>query len=259
MKRVDLKKLVSIMERLRGPGGCPWDREQTTESLLPFVIEEAYEVAGAIDSRAPESIKEELGDLLFQIIFLCQLAKERGEFDISDVIESSCTKMVRRHPHVFGEKKVETSQEVLNHWAAIKEEEKKKGGYLSELPEAFPALIRAHKLTEKAAKVGFDWDNVDQVLEKLTEELNEFLKALSARDEKATEEELGDLLFALVNVSRFVEVNPEEALRKTIGRFINRFHYIEKRLEEQGKKLAGTPLEEMERLWNEAKGAAHGD
>jgi tetrapyrrole methylase family protein/MazG family protein len=259
MKKADLKELVSIMERLRGPEGCPWDKEQTTESLVPFVIEEAYEVAGAIDAQTPESIKEELGDLLFQIIFLCQLAKERGEFDISDVIENSCKKMVRRHPHVFGEKKADTSKEVLSQWAALKKEEKKKKGYLSELPEAFPSLIRAHRVTEEAAKVGFDWENVDQVLEKLTEELNEFRKALSARDAKATEEELGDLLFALVNVSRFVEVNPEEALRKTIGKFINRFHYIEKRLEEQGKELAGTPLEEMERLWNEAKGVAHGN
>jgi tetrapyrrole methylase family protein/MazG family protein len=254
MKRGNLKELVSIMERLRGPKGCPWDREQTTESLIPFVIEEAYEVAAAIDSRDPKSIKEELGDLLFQIIFLCQLAKERREFDISDVIESSCTKMVRRHPHVFGEKKAETSKEVLSQWAAIKEEEKKKEeGYLSELPEAFPALMRAHRVTEKAAKIGFDWENVDQVLEKLNEELNEFRQALSARDAKSIEEELGDLIFALVNISRFVEVNPEEALRKTIGRFINRFHYIEKRLEEEGKELSGTPLEEMERLWNEAK------
>jgi tetrapyrrole methylase family protein/MazG family protein len=162
--------------------------------------------------------------------------------------------MVRRHPHVFGEKKAETSKEVLSQWAAIKEEEKKKEeGYLSELPEAFPALMRAHRVTEKAAKIGFDWENVDQVLEKLNEELNEFRQALSARDAKSIEEELGDLIFALVNISRFVEVNPEEALRKTIGRFINRFHYIEKRLEEEGKKLSGTPLEEMERLWNEAK------
>jgi tetrapyrrole methylase family protein/MazG family protein len=253
MKKTDLTELVSIMERLRSPGGCPWDREQTTESLVPFIIEEAYEVAGAIDSRDPESIKEELGDLLFQIIFLCQLAKERGEFDIGGVIESSSKKMVRRHPHVFGDKKAETSKEVLKQWAHIKEAEKKKEGYLTELPEAFPALMRAQKVTEKAAKAGFDWENVDQVLEKVTEELDEFRQALSAGDAKATEEELGDLIFALVNVSRFVEVNPEEALRKTIGRFINRFHYIEKKLEEEGRGLAGTPLEEMERLWNEAK------
>lgn len=242
------------MERLRGPDGCPWDREQTTESLVPFVIEEAYEVVGAIDSRNPDSVKEELGDLLFQIIFLCQLAKERGEFDINDVIEGSCEKMVRRHPHVFKDKKLETAKEVLSQWADIKEGEKRKQeGYLSELPEAFPALLRARKVTERAAMVGFDWENLDQVLEKVTEELNEFHEALAAKDTRATEDEFGDLLFALVNVSRFLEVNPEEALRKTIGRFINRFHYIEKRLEQEGKSLAETPLEEMERLWNEAK------
>ncbi len=248
------------MERLRGPEGCPWDREQTTESLVPFVIEEAYEVVGAIDSRNPDSVKEELGDLLFQIIFLCQLAKERGEFDINDVIEGSCEKMVRRHPHVFKDKKLETAKEVLNQWADIKEDEKRKQeGYLSELPEAFPALLRARKVTERAARVGFDWENLDQVLEKVTEELNEFHEALAAKDTKATEDEFGDLLFALVNVSRFLEVNPEEALRKTIGRFINRFHYIEKRLEQEGKSLAETPLEEMERLWNEAKVEQHGN
>jgi tetrapyrrole methylase family protein/MazG family protein len=260
MKKTELKELQALMERLRGPDGCPWDREQTTESLVPFVIEEAYEVVGAIDSRNPDNVKEELGDLLFQIIFLCQLGKERGEFDINDVIEGSCEKMVRRHPHVFKDKKLETAKEVLNQWADIKEDEKRKqGGYLSELPEAFPALLRARKVTERAAKVGFDWENLDQVLEKVTEELNEFHEALAAKDTKATEDEFGHLLFALVNVSRFLEVNPEEALRKTIGRFINRFHYIEKRLEQEGKSLADTPLEEMERLWNEAKVLAHGN
>jgi tetrapyrrole methylase family protein/MazG family protein len=254
MKKTDFNELVSLMECLRGPEGCPWDREQTTESLVPFVIEEAYEVAGAIDSQDHDSVKEELGDLLFQIIFLCQLAKERGEFDINDVIKGACEKMVRRHPHVFMDRKLETAKEVLSQWAAIKQEEKKKHkGYLSELPEAFPALLRAQKVTERAAKVGFDWENLDQVVDKVKEELDEFEKALSAKDANATEEELGDLLFALVNVSRFLEVNPEEALRKTIGRFINRFHYIEKRLEQEGKQLADTPLEEMERLWNEAK------
>ncbi len=254
MKKPDLKELLTIMERLRGPGGCPWDTEQTTESLVPFVIEEAYEVAGAIDSRNPASIKEELGDLLFQIVFLSHLAAERGEFDIGDVIEGACSKMIRRHPHVFGDKEARTSKEVLSQWEEIKKTEKTgQQGYLSELPEALPALMRAHKVTEKAARVGFDWENMDQVILKVAEELGEFRQALKDGDAGATEDEFGDLLFALVNLSRFVEVNPEEALRKTIGRFMNRFHYIEKKLEEEGKDLSQTPLEEMERLWNEAK------
>ncbi len=245
------------MERLRGPHGCPWDREQTLESLTPFITEEAYEVVAAIDSGSPEAVKEELGDLLFQVVFASQIAKEKGEFDMGEVIEASVEKMVRRHPHVFGDVKADTSEEVLKHWAEIKAQEKmerkEKAGHLADVPEAFPALLRAHKVSARAAKVGFDWKDIDGVLEKVSEELDEFRAALKEKDSKAIEDELGDLLFAIVNAGRFVEVNPEEALRKTIGRFINRFHYIEKELEEKGEELSSTPLREMERLWGEAK------
>ncbi len=262
MKKTGLSELVEIMKRLRSPGGCPWDREQTKETLAPYIIEEAYEVVGAIDSGIWDHIKEELGDLLFQIVFVSQLAAEESRFDISDVIKGSSDKMVRRHPHVFANERADTSGEVLSRWAQIKEMEKTTGkgdsaakeSTLSGVPEHFPALLRAHKLTEKAAKAGFDWEDLGQVMAKVTEELGEFKEALEKGDALQMEDELGDLIFALVNVGRFIEVNPEEALRKTIGRFVSRFHHIEKRLAEEGRELAGTPLEEMERLWEEAKG-----
>lgn len=251
-----LESLIALMERLRGPGGCPWDREQTLKSLVPFIIEEAYEVVSAIDSGSMESIREELGDLFFQIIFSCQIAREEGKFDIVDVIDGTVEKMVRRHPHVFGDKKASTSEEVLKHWAEIKKEEEKsseKKQYLSEVPEAMPALLRAHKVSQKAAKAGFDWKDVDEVLDKLKEETDEFKKALLDKDAAGMEEELGDMLFTLVNVGRFVEVNPEDALRKTIGKFINRFHYVEKNITQKGGDLSSTPMQEMERLWEESK------
>ncbi len=258
MKRPELEKLTSLMERLRGPEGCPWDKEQTLNSLVPFIIEEAYEVVSAIDSRSPDAVKEELGDLLFQIIFVSQITKEAGQFDINGVIDESFEKMVRRHPHVFGDRKAETPEEVLKHWAEIKKEEKEKKetkeeGYLSGIPDVLPALLRAHKVTQKAAKAGFDWKDIGEVFEKLTEELNEFRKEAYRKNPEGMEEELGDLLFTIVNISRFCEVNPEDALRKTIGKFINRFHFIEKDISNRGGDLSTTPIEEMERLWQEAK------
>lgn len=256
MKRPEIEKLVLLMERLRGPGGCPWDKEQTMTSLVPFIIEEAYEVVAAIDGKSHEDMKEELGDLLFQIIFASRIAQEAGGFNLNDVIDASYEKMVRRHPHVFGEVKAGTSEEVLKHWAEIKKEEKKgkeSGGYLSGIPEVLPALLRAHKVSQKAAKAGFDWSGTAGVLEKLNEEIAEFQRAVDDKDAPGMEEELGDILFTIVNVSRFIEVNPEDALRKTIGKFINRFHYVEKVIGQKGGGLSSTPLQEMERLWQEAK------
>lgn len=255
-KKADIEKLISLMERLRAPSGCPWDKEQTLESLVPFIIEEAYEVISAIDSGESQNLKEELGDLLFQVVFATQITKEADKFDLADVVDNTHVKMVRRHPHVFGDKKAETSEEVLKHWAEIKKEEKKhekKEGYLGGVPEVLPALLRAHKITQKAAKVGFDWKSVDEVINKLDEELGEFKEAVKKKDAANMEEELGDILFTIVNVSRFLEVNPEDALRKTIGKFINRFHFIEKSLEEDGKDLSSTSVDEMERLWEESK------
>lgn len=251
-----LPKLVAIMQRLRGPKGCPWDKEQTMESLIPFIVEEAYEVIGAIDAKSPEMLKEELGDLLFQIIFMCQLAREKGDFDIEDVMALSAEKMIRRHPHVFGKIKAKTSKDVLKHWSRIKKEEKdgkKRKGYLSDIPEHLPALLKAHKVTEKAAEAGFDWSDIKEVFEKVEEEIAEFKAELKKGNIQRMEAEFGDLIFALVNVGRFIEINPEEALRKTIARFITRFHYIEDKLIKKGKVLHNASIEEMENFWKEAK------
>lgn len=249
-------RLVAIMQQLRGPDGCPWDKEQSFETLIPFIIEEAYEVIGAIDAKSPKLLKEELGDLLFQIIFACQLAKEEGYFNINDVITSSIKKMIRRHPHVFGKTKAKTSKDVLKSWAMIKKAEKKHkthGGYLSDIPEHLPALLKAHKVTERASSVGFDWTNINQVFEKVEEEMAEFRAALKKGNASRMEDEFGDLIFALVNVGRFAQINPEMALRKTIGRFVTRFHYIEERLHQKGKAISSASLAEMEKFWNEAK------
>jgi tetrapyrrole methylase family protein/MazG family protein len=258
IRKPEIEKLVTLMERLRAPDGCPWDREQTLGSLVPFIIEEAYEVVSAIDAKDPVEIKEELGDLLFQIIFCTRITDETKAFDLADVIDASYEKMVRRHPHVFGDSKAGTSEEVLKRWAEIKKDEKKekkiKEGYLEGIPEVLPALLRAHKVSQKAARAGFDWKDISEVMDKLAEETEEFRKAVEEKDTAGMEEELGDLLFTMVNVGRFLEVNPEDALRKTIGKFITRFHHIEKSLNEKGADLSSAPMEEMERLWQEAKG-----
>lgn len=256
MKKNSLTELVSIMERLRGPDGCPWDREQTVEDLVPYIIEEAYEVISAIDERSSEMLKEELGDLLFQIIFICQINRERAEFDINDVISASVEKMVRRHPHVFGDATAETSEDVLLNWSRIKRREKKGSegsGYLSGIPEHLPALLKAHKVSEKVSRAGFDWKNIDNVFQKVDEEIAEFKTAFHKKNLKEMEEEIGDILFTLVNVSRFLEINPENALRKTIGKFITRFHLLEAELKEMSKDFSTTSPEEMEELWNRVK------
>lgn len=260
-KKSALSELTSIMERLRGPDGCPWDKEQDFTTLVPYVIEEAYEVAWAIDSGDKEDLKEELGDLLFQVVFLARIAEEEGSFDISEVIASSVEKMTRRHPHVFEDAKCENSNDVLKNWAIIKSEEKLKKnkgtkedeGYLSGIPKNFPALMHAHKVSKKAAKIGFDWESIDEVLNKVDEELKELREALKRKDKTDIEEELGDLLFAAVNVARFNAIDPEDALRKTIGKFINRFHFIEKELVKTGGSLKEASVKEMEVLWNRAK------
>jgi len=246
------------MEKLRGDGGCPWDKEQTRESLKPFILEEAYELIEAIESGDPEKMKEELGDLLFQIVFQCQVAKERKEFEISDVIEKITKKMITRHPHVFGEAEYRTSAEVIVQWEEQKKlEGKRRESILEGVPEALPSLLRAHRLQNRAASVGFDWDKVDDALKKLDEEVKEFKKALETKEKNEIGEELGDILFMLVNVSRFIGVNPEDALRKTITKFISRFRYIEMKAADNGRKLSDMTLSEMEKLWEEAKDKGH--
>ncbi|MCX7794724.1 MAG: nucleoside triphosphate pyrophosphohydrolase [Thermodesulfovibrionales bacterium] len=248
----NFEKLLEIMEKLRTE--CPWDREQTRESIKPFLIEETYEVVEAIDEGEPEKIKEELGDLLFQIIFQCQIAKERGEFSINDVMEHIANKMISRHPHVFGNAEYRTAEEVLKQWEERKKEEgKQRESILEGIPKELPALIKAQRVQSRVAKVGFDWKDINDVLEKLNEELKEFKEALERNSQKDIEDELGDIFFSLVNISRFVGVNPEDALRKTISKFISRFRYIEIQAKNSGKSLSEITLEEMDRLWEEAK------
>ncbi|MBI5074708.1 MAG: nucleoside triphosphate pyrophosphohydrolase [Nitrospirae bacterium] len=251
---MNLEELVKIMAALRSEKGCPWDKEQTRESLKPFIIEEAYEVIDAIDQKTPDEVKEELGDLLFQIVFQSRIAEENGEFRLEDVIDGIAKKMISRHPHVFGDSDIRTSEEVLVKWDEHKKREgKQKESILEGIPKTMPALLRAKKLQDRAAKVGFDWEKIDDVLLKLDEEVSEFKQAVKERKEAPIEDELGDILFMIVNISRFIGVNPEEALRKTISKFISRFRYIEMAAAENGDKLSDMSLAEMDALWDEAK------
>jgi len=250
-------QLVNLMAQLRGPAGCPWDREQTPESLKPFLIEECYEVLDALDEGAPDKVRDELGDLLFQIIFHARLAEEKGAFTITDVISAIMEKMTRRHPHVFGEEKVSTSNEVLANWEELKKKEKahqERASILDGVPQGLPALLRAHGIQKRAARVGFDWNELDEALPKLDEEIMEFKESLKSKDPSGIEEELGDIFFMLVNISRFLEINPENALRKTISKFIHRFRYIEEHAANAGRSLKDMTLDEMEKLWQESKG-----
>ncbi len=252
---MDFKELLSIMQRLRSEKGCPWDKKQTRETLKPYIIEEAYELIEALEENAPEKIKEELGDLLFQIVFQCQIAKENHEFDMSDVIEKIGTKMISRHPHVFGDAECRTPEEVIEQWEILKKQEGKlRDSILEGVPAAMSSLLRAHRLQKRAAQVGFDWEKVEDVLKKVDEEMNELKEALKSGKREDMEDELGDIFFMLVNLSRFMKVNPEDAHRKTISKFIRRFRYIEMKAAEQDRELSDMTLEEMDSLWDEAKG-----
>ena len=226
-------------------------------SLRPYLLEETYEVLEAIDERDPGKLREELGDLLLQVVFHAQMADEAGTFDIAEVIGSINEKLRRRHPHVFGEVKADTAQEVLFNWEQIKQRERQKAkqpaSALDGVPRELPALLRAHRLQEKASRVGFDWKEAEEVLRKVEEEMRELRQAMEGQAPARVEAELGDLLFALVNLSRFIAVNPEDALRKTIARFISRFRYIEEALAQKGASLKDTTLEQMDALWTEAK------
>ena len=250
-------ELVQIMARLRGENGCPWDREQTHASIKPYLLEETYEVLESIDENDPAKLEEELGDLALQVVFHAQMADEAGLFTIADVLRGINEKLRRRHPHIFGDVKADTAQEVLFNWEQIKklEREKAKGSasVLDGVPRELPALLRAHRLQEKASRVGFDWNETRQVFQKVEEELAELRAAMESKQPDRMEAELGDLLFSLVNLGRFIAVNPEDALRKTIARFIARFQYIEEELARRGKAPGQVTLEEMDALWAEAK------
>ncbi|MEW6380062.1 MAG: nucleoside triphosphate pyrophosphohydrolase [bacterium] len=248
-------RLVQIAATLRGEHGCVWDKEQTFASVKPLLLEESYEVLEAIDEDDGNHLKEELGDLLFQIIFLAQLSAEEDRFTIVEVIETICAKLIRRHPHVFGKETATSSREVLTRWEQIKQSEGKKPreSVLDGVPRQLPALLRAHRLQEKAARAGFDWEHADQVLDKVREEISEFEDAFFRKNTQEMEDELGDILFALVNMARFIKVDPDRALSRSITRFICRFQLIEKKARERGKVLQEMSLQEMDELWEEAK------
>lgn len=247
--------LVDIMKTLRGPDGCPWDRQQDLYSLRKYILEEAYEVVQAIDDDDLEALPSELGDLLLQVVFLSQLADEEGQFDITDVVESISGKLVRRHPHVFGEGQLDTADEVLVRWEEIKREERGGGSVLDDIPKVFPALVRAEKLGRRASNIGFDWPNAAGALEKVREELVEVEEATvkAERDAKQSsveiEAEIGDLLFAIANFARHMGLSPEVALRRASEKFERRFRAIESRIE-SGE---ASDLEQMDGLWNEVK------
>jgi tetrapyrrole methylase family protein/MazG family protein len=253
----DLTPLVEVIETLRSPEGCPWDIEQTHASLKQYMVEEVYEVLEAIDSRDTVKLCDELGDLLLQIVFHARIAEERGDFSIEGVINAVTEKMVRRHPHVFGDAQADTAEAVMVNWEKIKKTEKagqNQNALLDGVPIGLPSLTRAYKLQGKAAKIGFDWDNIEDVWQKVAEETEEFKEACLHNNGDEMEQEMGDLLFAVVNVARFAGVEPETALHRTNKKFIERFHKMEKIASKRGLKLESLALCELDSLWNEAKG-----
>lgn len=250
------KDLLMVMDKLRGEGGCPWDREQNHETLKKYLIEESYEVIDAIDRDDMESLKEELGDVLFQVVFHSQIGKEFGEFDIRDVIHGVTNKMISRHTHVFGGDTCITSDDVVSTWEKNKKKEKNISSLtedLKSIPRVLPALTRSYKLQEKAAGIGFDWEDVEGPISKVHEELNEFLEVYKSQNYDKIIEEMGDLLFSIVNVCKFMKIDPETALTGTIDKFIKRFSYMEKESAKLGKNLGEMTLTEMDMLWNNAK------
>jgi tetrapyrrole methylase family protein/MazG family protein len=249
-------RLTQIMARLRSAEGCPWDREQTFDSIKPYLLEETYEVLDAIDARDWDGLEEELGDLMLEAVFFAQMAAEAGHFRIEDSLDAINRKLVRRHPHVFGTGTAKTPEEVKARWDEIKAKEKggAERGLLDGVPRSMPALVEAAQLTSRASGVGFDWPSADPVLEKLDEELAELAEArAAAAPRERIEDEIGDLLFVIVNLARFLKVDPEQALRGTNRKFRERFGYVERKLKEQGRTPAGATLEEMDALWNQAK------
>lgn len=246
----EFEKFVEIVHRLRQE--CPWDREQTHTSIRHSLIEETYEVIEAIDHNNFEELKKELGDLLLHVIFHASIAEEKNEFTLKEVINEISEKLVRRHPHVFGELQVSGAKQVISNWEKIKLDEGRKS-VIEGVPKELPALLRAHRLQDKASKVGFDWEKKEDAWNKVEEEMRELHHAIESANNSEIENEFGDLLFALVNYSRFININPENALRSTIDKFIKRFQYIEKKLKELGKDIHTSSLDEMDKLWNEAK------
>lgn len=241
------------MDRLRGEGGCPWDRKQTTESLKIYLLEETYELAEALDRRAADEVKEELGDLLFQIVFLCRVFEEQGAFDLDQVIQTIHEKMVRRHPHIFGETRWEDAEAVVQGWQAIKNREKKGQAPFASIPAQTPSLLKAHRLSQRASGYGFDWPDLSSVMDKVREELGEMEEAIRQKDHSAAGEELGDLLFTLVNVGRFLGLPAENALRQTIQKFLQRFQHMVNDPRFPGLEARSLTPEAWEELWSRSK------
>jgi XTP/dITP diphosphohydrolase len=250
-KKTAFERLLKIMDELRA--GCPWDQKQTLESLRHLTIEEVYELGDAILDNDLEEVKKELGDILLHMVFYSKIADEQDAFDIADVLNSICEKLIHRHPHIYGDVKVANEEEVKANWEKLKLKEGKKS-VLEGVPKSLPAMVKAQRIQEKARGVGFDWDHEDQVWEKVKEELEEFKVACNSGSEKEQMDELGDLFFSIINYSRFKDINPEEALERTNKKFITRFQYLEQESFKDGKTMGSMTLEEMDYYWNKAKG-----
>ena len=247
------EELVKIVSELRAPDGCPWDREQTNQSLLPYFIEEAYELIESVDEKNWKNVKEELGDLLLHVVFQGSIAEQDGKFQLVESLITVNEKLISRHPHVFGDAQADEAFHAKQNWEAAKHKEKGRDSRLDGVPKNLPALVRAQRLQQKTSYAGFDWDKVEQVWEKIHEEILELKEAQLSNNKKHIEEEIGDVIFAVVNLARFLDISAENSLRKTNKKFINRFKKVEERIKEQGKEIDDATLEEMDSIWNEAK------
>lgn len=247
---VAFERLLNIMDDLRAK--CPWDQKQTMESLRHLTIEETYELSDAILKNDKNEIKKEIGDILLHLVFYAKIGSETNDFNITDVINSLCEKMIFRHPHIYGDVKVDNAEQVTQNWEKLKQKEGNKGA-LSGVPNSMPSLLKALRIQDKARAVGFDWDQPEQVWEKVQEEMEEFKQEVESGDREKLESEFGDVLFSLINYARYLKINPEDALERTNKKFIARFNYMEEKIKGQGKSLADSSLEEMDVFWNEAK------
>ena len=245
--------LLNIVRELRGPDGCPWDKEQTHESLLPYFLEEAYEVIEGVEAGDMNSLKEELGDVLLHVVFQADIAQNNSEFTIEDSLNHVNKKLVRRHPHVFGDKKADAAFHAKQNWESAKHKEKKRKSRLDGVPETLPALTRAQRIQEKASYTGFDWKKIEQVWEKIHEEIQELKEAQSNGNKYHIEEEIGDVIFSIVNLARFLNISAESALRKTNRKFLTRFKDVETELKKRGKEVEDSNLDEMDEIWNTVK------
>lgn len=250
-KLAAFERLLTIMDELRDQ--CPWDKKQTLESLRYLTIEETYELSDAIIEKDMDEIKKELGDLMLHLVFYAKIGSETGHFDIADVLNGISEKLIRRHPHIYGDVKVNNAEEVKNNWEKIKLQEKDRDSVLTGVPNSLPAMVKAYRMQEKVRGVGFDWNTAEQVWEKVNEEIAELQHEIAVGDDEKKEKEFGDLLFSLVNYARFIGVNPEDALERTNKKFVQRFKYIEQQAKEHGKSLKNMTLEEMDVFWDEAK------